>query len=546
MNSSIQTATARQAAPEATTSARRPSRRRLLLSFITVFVARGLGLVLGLAVAVLLANRLGASASTDAFFFARRLTSGASDAIRKVIAVGYIPVVVADIRQRGQRSAVLLWRRRFARLLLVALAVAIAVALGAPLLVALIAPGFAPAAADQAAFLLGLLAFTIPISLALAALATFLLASRRFGLPEAMSELPRVLTVAALLLLIPPFGVTVLAIALLLGAGLAASALATILWRQVRHAPATEEPAGDAEARRPAGRVLPAALMHAYSQASLWMAFGFASTLGAGGVSVFEYGIRLTGLLPSVLGTSFASVAYTELAHRSGEAGAQLQVSVMRSLRAATFIVLPVVTFVAVAAEVLVDLVLKHGVFDETSALNTITVIRFYSPGVAAAAMTSILLIGLYADPKAPHLRIALGAAATGLLLRAGAMMLAIDAFGLVGLPLAASFADAAVLALVGTLVARHWRQFFGKRDLVVLASIGLATAAAGSTAYVMLQILASAGSIWLQIQALAAAGFAAVVVYLLAAVLLRIPEFQIVRSQLPFGLGKKAHAAQS
>jgi putative peptidoglycan lipid II flippase len=260
MDTSIENATAPEASPQAAASARAPSRRRLLLSFIAVFLARGLGLVLGLAVAVLLANRLGASASTDAFFFARRLTSGASDAIRKVIAVGYIPVVVTDIRQRGRRSAVLLWRERFARLLLAALAVAIAVALGAPFLVALIAPGFAPAAADQAAFLLRLLAFTIPISLTLAALATFLLASRRFGLPEAMSELPRVLTVTALLVLIPPFGVTVLAIALLLGAGLAASALATIVWRQVRHEPATREPARDAEARRPPGRVLPAAL----------------------------------------------------------------------------------------------------------------------------------------------------------------------------------------------------------------------------------------------------------------------------------------------
>jgi hypothetical protein len=160
--------------------------------------------------------------------------------------------------------------------------------------------------------------------------------------------------------------------------------------------------------------------------------------------------------------------------------------------------------------------------------------------------MTSILLIGLYADPKAPHLRIALGAAATGLLLRAGAMMLAIDAFGLVGLPLAASLTDVAVLAVVGTLVARHWRQFFGKRDVVVLASIGLATAAAGTAAHLVLQVLASGGSIWLQILALAAAGSAAIVVYLLAAVLLRIPEFQIVTSQLPFGRGKKAHAPQS
>jgi peptidoglycan biosynthesis protein MviN/MurJ (putative lipid II flippase) len=207
---------------------------------------------------------------------------------------------------------------------------------------------------------------------------------------------------------------------------------------------------------------------------------------------------------------------------------------------------LPVVTFVGVAAEVLVDLVLKHGVFDETSAMNSIMVIRFYSPGVAVAAMTSVLVIGLYADPKAPHLRIALSAAATGLIVRAGAMMLAVDAFGLVGLALASSLADAAVLALVSTFVAWHWRRFFDRKDLVVLASIGLATAAAGTAAHLVLQILASAGSIPLQILALAGAGSAAVVVYLLAAALLRIPELQIVRSQLPFGRGKKAHAAQS
>jgi putative peptidoglycan lipid II flippase len=545
MQSSISSATEHPGSAQAASAKlRQRSQRRLLLSFVAVFAARGLGMVLGLAVAVLLANRLGATTSTDAFFLARRLTLGASDAIRRVIANGYIPLVVADLRACGARAALLLWRRRFGQVLVAALLAAILVAVGAPLLVTVIAPGFSPETAAEAAFLLRILAFMIPISLTLAAMATFLLASRRFGLPEVLCELPRVLTVCTLLILVPPFGVTVLALALLLGAAFAAISLILVVRRHVRGKLEAGESTRGAPPRRQTGRVLPDVLMQTYSQASLWIAFGFASLLGAGSLSVLEYGIRLTTLLPSVLVTSFASIAYTELAHRSDDAGTRLAGSVMRSLRAAMFVALPLLVFIAVAAEALVDLVLRHGVFDHASAAETVAVIRCYSPAVAVGVMTNVLLIGIYADPQAPHLRVAMSAAVTGLVLRAGAMAIAIEMFGLVGVPLGASFADAAVLIMVGILVTRYWPGFLSRRDLLVLAAIALAAAAAGGSAYLVLHAVSiPEGSILPRIVALAGAGAAAVATYLAVAVLLRIPEVQLLRNQLPLG-GRKRHDA--
>jgi putative peptidoglycan lipid II flippase len=507
-----------------------------------VFLARGLGLVLSLAVAILLANRLGASASTDVFFFARRLVMGSSDAIRKVIANGYIPAFVADIRQHGHRSAARIWRTRFGRLFLLILGGASVVALAAPLLVTAVAPGFSTDAAAEAARLLRILVFIIPLSLIMGALATFLFASRRFGLPEIVGELPRVLTVAALLLLIPPLGVTVLATALLLGAMVSTCCLAAMVWHQVRKGTAAE-PAGKAKASQSRGRVLPATLLLIYGQLSLWIAFGFASTLGPGNLSVLEYGIRLMALLPGVLMASFASVVYTELAHRADDG--QASARVMRGLRAAAFALVPLVTFIAVSADVLVELVLAHGSFDASDAALTAGVMRFHSPAVVAGVMINILLIGSFTDPKAPHLKLALVAATTGLVLRVAGMMVAIAAFGLVGLPLAASAADVAVLAIVIWMVTRLWSRLFGRDDVLFLGGIGVAAAAAGIGAYLVLQALPTTqGGILLQLAALAAAGGAAAVIYLVATALMRIPELGILREQLPIGRRKKRRAA--
>jgi putative peptidoglycan lipid II flippase len=161
--------------------------------------------------------------------------------------------------------------------------------------------------------------------------------------------------------------------------------------------------------------------------------------------------------------------------------------------------------------------------------------------------MTNVLLIGIYADPQAPHLRVAMSAAVTGLVLRAGAMAIAIEMFGLVGVPLGASFADAAVLIMVGILVTRYWPGFLSRRDLLVLAAIALAAAAAGGSAYLVLHAVSiQEGSILPRIVALAGAGAAAVATYLAVAVLLRIPEVQLLRNQLPLGGRQRNEAAPS
>ncbi len=317
-----------------------------------------------------------------------------------------------------------------------------------------------------------------------------------------------------------------------------------MVWHQVSTGTAAQ-PTGETKTGQSRGRVLPATLLLIYGQLSLWIAFGFASTLGPGNLSVLEYGIRLMGLLPGVLMTSFASVVYTELAHRADDG--QAPARVMRSLRAAAFVLVPLVTFIAVGADVLVELVLTHGSFDASDAALTAGVMRFQSPAVVAGVMINILLIGSFTDAEAPHLKLALVAAAIGLVLRLAGMIAAIAAFGLVGLTLAASVADVTVLVIVICMVTRRWSRLFGRDDVVFVGAIGLAAAASGSGAYVVLQALPTTeGGILLQLAALAAAGSVAAVIYLVTTALMRIPELGILREQLPTGRRKTRRATQS
>jgi len=196
---------------------------------------------------------------------------------------------------------------------------------------------------------------------------------------------------------------------------------------------------------------------------------------------------------------------------------------------------------------VLVELVLTHGSFDASDAALTAGVMRFHSPAVVAGVMINILLIGSFTDPEAPHLKLALVAATIGLVLRIAGMIAASAAFGLVGLTLAASAADVAVLAIVICMVTRRWSGLFGRGDILFVGGIGLAAAAAGGGAYLVLEVLPTAqGGILVELGALVVAGSVAALIYLVASALMRIPELAILRAQLPLGRRKKARAAQS
>lgn len=463
-------------------------------SFFTLIVARGGGLVLSLVISVLLANRLGAVAGTDAFFLVRRLTTGVTEALRRVVIYAYIPPLVAMMRSSDGAVTGRLWRSHLIRNVALALLAAVLIALAAPWVIATIAPGFDAERSAIGTGLIHIFAFLIPAGLVLASMTSLLFASRRFGLPEFARALPRFLVVILLLFLVPPLGVTALAWVLLGGTVVVVLILIPSLRRVIRDNSATKDQAsagstpaatGDEAELGVRGRALPIIIWQGYIQGSGWLDLAFASLLVVGGVSVLAYGQRLVQIIPAVLNFSLFTIMYTEFAHRAADGESQgLQRSVVACLRTGLFVLVPFMIFLWVAADQIVELLFHHGAFGDQATALTTSVVRWFSPMVVLMFFTNTLWLGLVADGTSQHLRMSTTVSSAGLLFRAGCLMLLAEPLGVIGIALAAILSSALVCGLAYRFAARQWGGVLRRGDLAVAARIVACALVSGALMY--------------------------------------------------------------
>lgn len=464
----------------------RRARSVLLVAFV-----RASNALLGIAVAVLVANRLGATAPADAFFLVRRLIIGVNEILRRLIIVVYVPPLVALLRAGDPRKTERTYRMQMRQVLAVLGAAVVFVLVGAPWMVAALAPGFDVERRDTATLLLRIFILSLPLAAVLAGLTSVLFASRRFAIAEAANSLPRLLMIGILVALVPPLGVGALATAVLIGTALAVVILIPAVRVTIRRSSAQESASGDGlpspadEDDAPADdqggfrkRIIPVLMVQAYRHGSTWIDLAFASTIAAGAVSVIEYSQRLVFIAPMVLTSSFITVFYSELLHSAEEGGARnLRRGLVAALRAGLYVLTPVATFIWFAAAPLVDLTLRHGAFDETTATLTTTIIKYYAAIVPTAFITRILVIGAYADKELPHLRIAAWLSGTGFVSRVVSLALLVPVLGIVGIP-AAAISSGVVTGIVQhhSLTVR-WGPIMQAREFLVLGKILTGTA---------------------------------------------------------------------
>lgn len=517
-----------------------------------VVLARGAVRMFSLAITVLLADRLGAGAATDAFLLVRRLTIGLTEALRRVAGVIYIPPLVALMQspQRGVTGRV--WWNHMVRILGVALLGAFVVVLLAPWVIAVFAPGFDTERTEQATKLLRILVFMIPAGLVLATMTGLMFASRKFGLPEFARVFPRFLVVMLLLLLVPPLGVTILGWALLAGTVVVILALIPGLFSVVRATKleqenlkslspgGAQEPASDLTASESPGlglrgRTLPALLLLGAAQSAAWIDLAFASTQTVGGVSVLEYGYRIVYVLPTLLVSSLNTVMYTEFAHISAEHRAQPTTrDIAGYLRAGLFLLLPFVAFVWVAADAIVGLLLRHGTFSDEAAEMTALVIRLYVPSILFMFLRTSMMSRFFAEKAAPYLKVAGVVASVALLSRAGGAALLVEAIGIPGIALAASLSAGFVFLTLFFLLTRHWGNFIRAKDVGAIARMVASAAVSAGVMYGLLMVgSAQTGGLAGEVVTLALVATGGAISYLGTVALLRTEELSIVRAAM-------------
>ncbi len=456
--------------------------KKIITSVAKVAFSRGLGLVLALGVSALLANRLGTSEAADAFFFARRLAMGFSEAASRISNVMLVPGLVAILATGDVARVRKVWRRYQLRVLLWVLPVAIAGAVLAPAIVRLVGPGLSTHGSELAGALLRVMIFIIPVTVFRAISASMLNAGRVFGVPELMAQFSRFLLVMALLFLVPPHGVAFLAWVMLTGSFLAALTLTMITNRSlVRIKP--RPGAGQGDSSNGPGRLfLPGLLVFGVNQALIWVEYGFASTLGTGNIAVLEYGYRLMAILPGLITASLTTVMYTEFSHQmaTGDREAMFR-SLARALRAGLFILAPIVAFMAFEGESVAGLLLHHGRFDAVAVSQTAMVMRMVAFAGIGMFLSRILIFSMYADESLSILRLVVLVVIINFLTRLLFIKLLIGPMGPAGIALGRSLSVFCRMMVVFFMLYRAWGRFLRLADirnmllvvLITLVSMG-------------------------------------------------------------------------
>jgi putative peptidoglycan lipid II flippase len=518
--------------------------QRAFVSNVRVLTgARVIGILLSFALSVMLADKFGAGATSDAFFLVRRLVTSVAAALERAIRLMFVPLIIAELH-----SSHATFKRRFfpagsIRIGIVTVCVALVLTTFASPVVGLIAPGFDEQRAALAQQLLRILVWVIPLTLITALSLSWLNAARTFGKPELIKAAPRFFGVVALWTMVPLYGVDALAWAILLGTALAA----WITWRLAQRLLRKPWTAGgivgsmrELESPRPrssSGKRLAVLLIgQLHMQGALWIDLAFASTLMVGAVSTLEYAQRLFGLLPGVLANSLLTVAYTELSHNAAQSDySGLRARIADTIRANLFLTLPAGVVLVGVADVAVDLLLRHGAFDATAAAETTLVMRCMLPGLMVNILASALLHSVIVDAQLPSVRIISIATAIGLGSRVLIFLIVVPRFELVGLVLGSAGAMLVVAAVLYIQIRRSWGGVLSRIDmwtLVRIAACGVVASAALFLVRGVIDFLLPRTDAWQLVAALASAASAAMV-YLLAARWLGVQELRLVAGRL-------------
>jgi putative peptidoglycan lipid II flippase len=272
--------------------------------------------------------------------------------------------------------------------------VAVAEAALAPVLVAVVAPGL-----GEVTSLAGRLAQFLALSLIFTGLARFLSAVshafRRFARPGLTTAVENLVSVAALAVLAPVFGIWALAIGTVLGAVASAALLLPTVWAH-RDEYRFDVDLRDPALRRIASLGLPLMVGSGGAHLSQLTDRFFASLLPAGRLSAMAYAYQLTYAPLKLLAAPLVTVLFPFLAYAAHtDDDHDLSRKLGRAMSLLCIIVVPASIAVGVLHEPLVRLVYEHGAFTAESTRITADTVLFYALGSSATPSTVFRTRGL-------------------------------------------------------------------------------------------------------------------------------------------------------
>lgn len=333
-----------------------------MLAGLAHFSGQLLGIALAILVSHLIARRLGASPSADAFFFGRRIATSLIETLNQVMGVLYIPLVAAAaLRSAGRFWSVTL--RHVAIATLVGSVIAAIIAVSSSPITHLLAPDFTGEGLALARQTLTVFGLALPATMACIVFAAFLNVTGRFGTPSFIRQLPRAMIVATLAL---ATGNIALQGAIAFTAGwYLVMVVMCVMCLAVLRAWTPESNSEERKEERPRSLAYGTAaiLLVIGTLASTWLETAFAAMTGPGGVTMLELSQRLGTLIGNTLATGLSLVVFSIWSRRTAAHDAPTAVEFWRTTAIGFLALVPIQFYFFLNSAGVVEILLAHGAF---------------------------------------------------------------------------------------------------------------------------------------------------------------------------------------
>lgn len=493
------------------------------------FVSRIVGLVRDR----IFAHQFGAGEILDVYYAAFKIPDVIYNfIILGALSAGLIPIFTSYYNKNKQDAFILINKLIYV-LSLVILPISLIIYIFLPELVAYMVPGFTQSQQELTLSLSRVLLLS-PIILGLSGIVGGVLQSlKQFAIYSLTPIVYNLGIIIGALIFYPMFGAIGLAYGVILGAFLHLFIQLPSLFKSGFRL-GTPTKLLHPGVKEIATLMIPRMLALGANQFMLLAIIFFASTLGTGNITVFQFANNLQFFPVGIIGISFAVAAFPTLSERSAKNDvAGLARYVSQTTRQIIFAIIPFTVLLILLRAQIIRVVYGTGSFDWNATILTANTLAFFSFSLFAQSIVPLLTRAFYAikDTITPLVSGVIAATIT-----VATMWQFSDIFGVAGLALSFSLGSIVQLAFLWVSLRRQVGSLYEENILILILKISVGTLLMGITTQSLKLPIANLVDmttfIGIFIQA-SIAGLTGLLLYVLSGYLLKIPEITILQKSI-------------
>lgn len=379
----------------------------IIVSFIAI-----LGKVIGFLREAVIAAFFGATAQTDAFFFAQSMPAMIFPAVCSSISNAFIAMYVTKLTQSGEEEGARFVSRSLTVALLIAIILSILAFIFTPYIVPILAPGFIGETLDLAIFLTRIVMASFLLIMAHYMLGAILNARKFFYGVQIAGLLFNLFVIVVTLFLGKEQSIVVLTLTVIVGHIVQIFVLLLFCKGKVKIKVGLNLFHKDVK-----GLIilsLPILFGNSIIQLQIIVDKIIASLLGEGTISALSYASSLNTIVTGVFIASFSTVLYPTLTENAAMRDMKLySENLMQSLSGLIIILIPISIITMIFSTDIVTAVFERGNFDREATKLTSTALFYYAVMYTFMAIRAVITNAFYAvkNTKTPMINSSIGVA---------------------------------------------------------------------------------------------------------------------------------------